>query len=246
MRLLFAVVGCLLPVLASAVPPLLEHQGRVMDAVGTPIEGSHVVTFRLYSADVGGEPFFTEQQTLPMSDGYFSAKIGNGLNLDLLDRDAVWVGIEVDTNGELGGRQRLTSVPYALVADSAERLRCPDDMADAGAFCIDINENTQKSWQASASECVAEGKRMCSMAEWIGACNIAGTLGLNNMTNNHEYVDEYWVMNYTNGNYYSSYVSVGSGSCGRVHYSGWACSNSSCYDTTNAGKSSGYYGRCCR
>lgn len=246
MRTLIATIAILAPALAAAVPPLLDHQGRLMDTVGTPIEGSHTLTFRLYTTDVGGTAFWSEQQTLPLADGYFGAKIGNGLDLDQLDVDQVWIGVAIDGAAELGGRQRLTSVPYALVADIAERLRCPVDMVDAGAFCIDVDENSQKSWQAAASECVAEGKRMCSMAEWMGACTIAGSLGLNAMTDNLEYVDEYWVMNYTNGNYYSSYVSLGGGSCGRVHYSGWGCANSTCYDTTNAGSASGYYSRCCR
>ncbi|MFT6234905.1 MAG: hypothetical protein ACJAZO_005429 [Myxococcota bacterium] len=246
MRKLVAVVALLLPIAASAVPPLLDHQGRLMDSVGTPIEGSHTLTFRLYTTDVGGTAFWSEQQTLPMSDGFFGAKIGNGLDIESLDTAAVWIGIDVDSAGELAGRQRLTSVPYALVADTAERVRCPSDMVDAGAFCIDVDENSQKNWQDAATDCVGEGKRMCGMAEWIGACNHANTLGLNTMTDNLEYVDEYWVMNHTNGNYYSAYVSVGGGSCDRVHYSGWGCANSSCYDTTNPGKPVGYRSRCCK
>ncbi len=246
MRRLLALAALLAPTLASAVPPLLEHQGRLLDSVGTPIEGSHTLTFRLYTTDVGGTAFWSEQQTVPMADGYFGAKIGNGLDVNSLDVTAVWIGVEVDLSGEMGGRQRLTSVPYALMADVAERVRCPSDMVDTGAFCIDIDENSEKNWQDAATECVTEGKRMCSMAEWVGACNLAGTLGLNSMTDNLEYVDEYWVMNYTNGNYYSAYVSVGGGSCGRVSYSNWGCANTTCYDTTNPGKATGYFSRCCK
>ena len=132
----------------------------------------------------------------------------------------------------------------ASVADLESDTSCPSDMADAGGYCIDINENSAQSWQAQAIQCQSEGKRMCSLAEWIGACNDRSALGLSNMLDgDFEYVDEYWVMNYTNGNYYSSYVSAGNDSCGRIYYSGWACTNSSCYDTTNACDS--YVSRCC-
>ncbi|MFT4626230.1 MAG: subtilisin-like proprotein convertase family protein [Myxococcota bacterium] len=123
------------------------------------------------------------------------------------------------------------------------RPDCPDDMVWTGVFCIDREDNGPVSWQAQVDVCHEEGKRMCSMAEWIAACN-DDSLSLDEMLDgNFEYVDEYWVMNYTNGNYYSSYVSVGNDSCGRIYYSGWGCANSSCTDTTNPGDD--YESRCC-
>lgn len=247
MRLVAIPVALLTPAIAVAVPTLLDHQGRLTDSTGQPMQGQHDVTFRLYDSDVQASAFWSESQTLPFANGYYGAKIGNGLDVDSLDLAQVWLGIEIDSAGELQGRQRLTSVPYALRADTADRLRCPSDMADAGAFCIDIDENGQATWQDAAASCVAEGKRLCGMAEWMGACRNAPALGLNNMVNNNEYVDEYWVMHYSSdNNYYSAYVSLGNGNCGRVYYSGWACSNSSCYDTTHPGRSVGYYSRCCR
>jgi len=48
---------------------------------------------------------------------------------------------------------------------------------------------------------------------------------------------------YANGNYYSAYVSLGNDACGHVYYSGWACENTTCYDTSAAGDS--YQSRCC-
>jgi hypothetical protein len=117
-------------------------------------------------------------------------------------------------------------------------------MSDAGAFCIDLDQNNATDWQAQEDLCQSEGKRMCSMAEWMGACNERSSLGLNDMLDgSFEYVDEYWVMNYVNGTYYSAYVSLGNNACGRVFYSGWACAGTTCYDTTNAGGS--YQSRCC-
>jgi hypothetical protein len=120
-------------------------------------------------------------------------------------------------------------------------------MADAGDYCIDKTVNAAASWQAQAGVCQQEGKQMCSLAQWIAACNARTAIGMtvNLAGGPYEYVDEYWVMNYyADGNYYSSYVSVGGTACGRIYYSGWACSASTCYDTTNPGQA--YASRCCK
>jgi hypothetical protein len=124
---------------------------------------------------------------------------------------------------------------------------CPSDMVNAGGFCIDTDRNPTATWQAQANRCQSEGKRMCSLAEWIGACNARTTIGMTTYLSSggFEYVDEYWVMFYApTGNYYSAYVSAGNTECGRVYYSGWACVDSNCYDSTQPGAP--YYGRCCR
>lgn len=131
------------------------------------------------------------------------------------------------------------------VGDLESEVGCPTDMVDAGGYCVDKDENTARSWQAHANLCQSEGKRMCSLAEWMGACNDRSSIGASNMLDgDFEYVDEYWVMHYQiSGDYYSSYVSAGNNSCGRVYYSGWACSASSCYDSTAPGSS--LVSRCC-
>lgn len=156
---------------------------------------------------------------------------------------ANWVCADVP-GSDCKATEFLTWQSGKLVCKSASA--CPADMADAGGYCIDIDQTAPADWQAQAAACQQKGKRMCSLAEWAAACNVRVALGLKNMLDgNFEYVDEYWVMNYyANGNYYSSYVSAGADSCARVYYSGWACSNSSCYDTTNPGGA--YQSRCCK
>jgi formylglycine-generating enzyme required for sulfatase activity len=62
-------------------------------------------------------------------------------------------------------------------------------MVDAGSYCVDADENTSATWAAAAAQCQSEGKRLCSGAEWYGAC-AAGLGGLNNMTGNNEWVDD--------------------------------------------------------
>lgn len=241
---LFALM--LVPFVASATPSTLQQQGRLLDSTGEPLSGEHQLTFRFYDSDVATSAFWTESHDLSLEEGYYSTTLGNGLDPALLDQSAVWLGITIDTGDELPGRQRLGSVPFALRSAVADTLACPSDMVDTGGFCIDRDDHLNSNWQDAAATCVSEGKRLCSMAEWSGACQNAATLGLQDMTDNHEYVDEYWSMHYSpNGTYYSAFISVGNGNCERIYYSGWGCENSTCYDTTNPGKS-GYAFRCCK
>ncbi len=123
---------------------------------------------------------------------------------------------------------------------------CPTGMVNVGAFCIDKNRGDQsQTWQDQAASCAAQGKRMCSMAEWIGACRNKAANGMIVPDTNTEYVDEYWVMYYApTTNYYSAYVSVGGSNCDHIFYSNWGCENTTCYSTTNPGKT-GYHRRCC-
>lgn len=148
--------------------------------------------------------------------------------------------LEGDVNDVEGDLTSLESD----VTDIESDIGCPTDMVDAGSYCIDKDENSSRSWQAHANLCQSEGKRMCSMAEWMGACNDRTALKTSDMLDgSFEYVDEYWVMQNTDGRYYSSYVSVGANACGRVYYSGWACAAGTCYDSSAAGRS--YESRCC-
>ena len=74
----------------------------------------------------------------------------------------------------------------------ASILSCPDDMTDAGAFCIDRDLETTMTWRQAAETCQQEGKRLCSSSEWHSACVEAGGLGINIMPGYHEWVDDLW------------------------------------------------------
>jgi hypothetical protein len=102
---------------------------------------------------------------------------------------------------------------------------CPLDMANAGAFCIEKTANAAAVWEAQVNLCQSRGRRLCSMGEWLGACNARTTLGLTipfTGSGDLEFVDEFWVMNYySNGAYYSAMVVMGGTQCNRVTEAGW-------------------------
>jgi len=109
---------------AGAVPNLLQYQGRLTNAAGAPITGSHSVLFALYSGASGGPPLWTEVQVVALDDGMFSVLLGGltPLPSDAFAADGRWLGIKLDADPEMSPRQRVTSVAYALRAGQADRV----------------------------------------------------------------------------------------------------------------------------
>ncbi len=52
------------------VPPYLTHQGRLMDALNAPINGAQELIFNLYVEETGGTAFWTEVQTVLLTEGF--------------------------------------------------------------------------------------------------------------------------------------------------------------------------------
>lgn len=107
----------------SQIPPLIRYQGTLVDANNVPIEGSHMLTFRLYPAATGGSATWTEAQTgVPISRGVFNVLLGQVVPLTVAFEKEYWLSVQVDSDGEMSPRQQLTSVPYAVRAKVAEAL----------------------------------------------------------------------------------------------------------------------------
>lgn len=107
------------PALATAAPTTVAHQGRLLDAEGMPLQGSHSIQFRLWDLSEVSQ-VWTETHTVQVSDGYFHTVLGNVVPLDasVLADDDLAVGYEIDSGGELPTRIPLNSVPFAVVAHS--------------------------------------------------------------------------------------------------------------------------------
>lgn len=108
------------------VPHLLRYQGTLIDSNNVSLYGSYDLKFCIYDAAAGGNLLWAETQTaVSVSDGIFSVLLGNITALDLpFDKD-YWLSTEVGTSGEMFPRQRITSVGYAIRAETAEKLANP-------------------------------------------------------------------------------------------------------------------------
>ncbi len=127
MRTLSLALALALPALAAAqVPEKLGYQGRLLKADGSPETGIQKLTFSLFANETGapGEtPLWTEEQSVPLSDGYYATFLGEvkplGNAFDGSDRF-----LELAVSGSpLSPRQRVSSVPYALVCTDARNLK---------------------------------------------------------------------------------------------------------------------------
>ena len=113
----------LCPYASAQVPKLIRYQGTLTDTNNVPLEGPHALTFRLYGAETGGQALWTETQTVvSVTRGVFNVLLGQTTSLNVpFDKD-YWLTTQVGTDAEMSPRQRLTSVPYAIRAEEAERL----------------------------------------------------------------------------------------------------------------------------
>jgi hypothetical protein len=100
------------------VTPLLQYQGRLTDPdTGDPVaDGVYEISLRLYNVESGGTPLWTETEDVSVQGGLFSTVLGDTTPLDsaLFNSQALWLGIEVDGDGEATPRQPVLPVAYAL------------------------------------------------------------------------------------------------------------------------------------
>jgi hypothetical protein len=127
---------------AFAEPPrTLSYQGVLKTAAGHLVpDGDYELTFRLYDSATGGDPLWTETQTLSVTEGVFDAILGSLTALDLAFEVPCWLGVSIGSDAELTPRVALTSVPYAYraaVADVGE----DDDWVIAGDDVYRVNGN---------------------------------------------------------------------------------------------------------
>lgn len=93
----------------------LSIQGILKKSNGVAVEdGTYNITFRLYSAPVGGSAIWTESQSnVEVSSGIYSTILGNTTALNIPFNQVYYLGVTIGS-AELTPRIQLTSAPYAL------------------------------------------------------------------------------------------------------------------------------------
>jgi hypothetical protein len=120
---LVAVLG-LLPSLALAQAPLkIGYEGRLLKADGRPESGVVKMGFALFDAGSAGKELWSEEHSMAVTDGFYSAFLGEVTPLPPRVFDGGDRFLEVRVLGTaLSPRQRVGSVPYALVSNDARNL----------------------------------------------------------------------------------------------------------------------------
>jgi hypothetical protein len=111
----------------TAVPALVPYTGVAVDRDGRALRGETGITFLIYKDQNGGEPLFTETQSVvPDLTGHYTVRLGasmsSGIPLDLFSSgEARWLEVQV-AGQAVQPRVLLVSVPYAIKAGDASTL----------------------------------------------------------------------------------------------------------------------------
>jgi hypothetical protein len=87
-------------------------QGKLTDSTGNPLNGDYSIAFRLYDVDTGGTALCQDTNLVNVVNGLFSSNIW-GDCADHITGQQLYLGIEVEGNGEMEPRQPIFAVPYA-------------------------------------------------------------------------------------------------------------------------------------
>ncbi|MBW2108004.1 MAG: hypothetical protein JRI36_04965 [Deltaproteobacteria bacterium] len=106
------------------VPYTINFQGYLTDSSGNPVDGTVEVTFSLYGVASGGDALWSEIQSVAVANGVYNVVLGDSSPLDALSFEfPYYLGVKVSEDDEMIPRLRLTSVPYALTAETAGDAR---------------------------------------------------------------------------------------------------------------------------
>jgi microcystin-dependent protein len=102
---------------AASIPTTLSYQGTMVDKSGQSVTDTKSIVFNLYSTATEGIAFWTETQTVAITNGKFTAQLGahvaNLLDLGKFGGDT-WLGLTISGEPEMTPREKMTSVPYAF------------------------------------------------------------------------------------------------------------------------------------
>jgi hypothetical protein len=128
--------------LQAQAPQVINYQGKLVIG-GRPLQTTAEITFTIFGAATGGTALWSEKQLVTPSNGIFNVFLGSVTPFprDLFTgTEQRWLALNVGNNPPLGQRTQITSVAYALKANSANALDAPDG-DPTNAVVVDNNGN---------------------------------------------------------------------------------------------------------
>lgn len=111
----------------AAPPKTINYQGYLTNAIGVPVDAPLEIHFSIYNVATGGEPLWSETQSVTVTNGVYSVVLGAGeptpAPIELPFDAPYYLGVRIGTDPELDPRQPLTSVPYAFHAAEADQAK---------------------------------------------------------------------------------------------------------------------------
>lgn len=132
---------------------LLSYQGVLQDSHGNPINGLYDMVFAMYNSATDTEPLWTEERSginaVLVQNGMFDVTLGglNPIPNVVWSETDLFLGISVGNDNEMSPREKLSIVPRAASAETAQlALSVPygsitsDQVADGSINLVDIGE----------------------------------------------------------------------------------------------------------
>lgn len=162
------------PAFAMAeVPPTLAHNGYLTDSAQQPVSAALPFTFNIYTSESGADLVWGENiPGVQVTSGFYAVVLGlsNSLKDVFNTRKDVWLEVVVDGE-KITPRQKITAVPYALVAGDAVGDIHPASVTVNGTKIIDEGGK----WTGA----VAAVKSVTAAAPLTGgAITDTGTIGI--------------------------------------------------------------------
>lgn len=106
----------------AAVPRLINFQGRLTDASGTPLAGQYAIVFKLWDAPNAGASCYSETQTVSVNAGLFNATIGSvtPISTGCTFSATTYLELQVGADPAMTPRLSLSPAAYAFSADALD------------------------------------------------------------------------------------------------------------------------------
>src|SRR3989344_3069149 len=106
----------------------VNYQGKLTNSSGVTVtDGDYTMVFKLYTVSSGGSAIWTETRSggnvVAVANGLFSVLLGSVTDISGVDwNQTLYLGVEVNSDGEMTPRKLLGTVPAAFEADRIDGL----------------------------------------------------------------------------------------------------------------------------
>lgn len=123
---LFSVATVMSAPLASGVtvPNVIGFEGFLANGSGQPLAtNTYTITFKVYDAATGGAVLWSEDKSVQVTNGLYAVTLGSPSNpIAGVMNGNRWIGVTVQGGTEVSPRTQVLSVPFAINADSANKV----------------------------------------------------------------------------------------------------------------------------
>ncbi|MDO9308136.1 MAG: hypothetical protein Q7V04_03630, partial [Deltaproteobacteria bacterium] len=178
-RVIMGIILCSALLIGNAfadAPKIVNYQGYLTDAAGTPVSGANSMVFNLYNASVGGVLLWSETQpAVTVTNGIYQVNLGSVTPFNLSFDQPYYLGVAVGADPEMTPRQAFTGTPYALGLAPGSSVTLSDSSNNNPALSVSSNSTNANAFSVTKT----------------GLYGYGGSFVINEATNNYASVYGY-------------------------------------------------------